>query len=680
MAKHILNSLIFFCGMFLVHTQNPNFQKQLDSIQKLRKLAGNDDLDIETKIKYLELACTLSNKTKVDSVILTSNDNLAHHYLFRKKYYEKSKELSYKGIKLAKKMNHRFEANFKGYLGYIYTKTNKNDSAYYYYYKSIKILEDLSPELKTEKTIEFQISILDNIGYIQAKEQDYVGSQVSLIRALNLLKTYTLKDEAYYSWDIYNSLGNNLKNIKNYKKAIEYYDKGIEIGNKLKDNFKSNLYLKINKAEAYKKRGDYNEVFKIYNELLKNKKLESSDPSSYATILNNMAYSRFLSGNKNNKTLDSLFTKAYHIFDTLNLKYELSASGNDIAEFYHAQGKKEKALYYTKRSYKFGKEVKDYEETLRALKLLSRLKEGEAGKFYLYEYVKLRDSLIDIERLNRNKYARIKYETDTYIKETERLSSQNILIATIAGIVVLVAMLLYLIKRQSTKHKLLLYEQDQQQAGQEIYRLMLDQQKKQEEGRLEERHRISEEMHDGILSHLFGARLGLAFLPIEGDEETKKRFKALLEELQEVEKEIRDISHQLKVNESITKTNYESLLKRYITTQGKLGKFVPNINNSVSWNEIPDTIKVGLYRVLQEALKNIIKHANTKQVDVYFALKETNLKVNIKDYGVGFDTNLAREGIGLENISSRIKKLKGNFVIKSKIGKGTDLQIVIPIG
>ena len=91
----------------------------------------------------------------------------------------------------------------------------------------------------------------------------------------------------------------------------------------------------------------------------------------------------------------------------------------------------------------------------------------------------------------------------------------NILIVIIGLIVILIFALLFIIKGQRTKNKVLHFESEQRKANEDIYALMLKQHAKIEEGRLQERHRISEELHDGILNKLLGSRLGLEYLSLK---------------------------------------------------------------------------------------------------------------------------------------------------------------------
>ncbi|PKQ45973.1 tetratricopeptide repeat-containing sensor histidine kinase [Confluentibacter flavum] len=678
--RYLYIFLLFYVSS--LGAQTNTFKKQLDSIQKLRHLSKKNEFDLETRITYAKQAVALSKSMGIDSLVLNSNSILAWVYLHNGKYFDKTKTLLHKNLKDAYALHdtlniyHTFMR-----LGYIYARSEKaNDSAYYYYYNAIKYIENSSSYEENKYKI-YQADIYNNIANLQKVEQDYVGSQETIINAINLILTVPESQESLeFLSDAYNLLGLNLKDLKEYQKAVDYFQKSLEISNIIPNKYQNKLYALINMAEVYKLMGNYKKALIIYYELLEDGELSKKDPSSYGAILNNIAYTMFLDKDKNVKKIDSLFNKAHRIFEDLQLPYELSASSNDMSKFYEAINKKEKALSYAEKAYRVSKSTRRYEEKLRALKQLSKLKKGDEGKAYLYEYIALTDSLITNERANRNKFARIQFETDEYIKETERLSTQNILISIIAVIFILSLGLLYFIRLQQGKNQRLLFDKEQQEANQEIYGLMLRQQAKLEEGRMQERHRISEDLHDGILSQLLGTRMNLGFLDLKGDNDTIEDYHRFLDEIQKIEKEIRSLSHELKGDEALTKTNFESIIDQYLKNQSLIGDFKYEIiNRSILFDNINDFTKVNMYRILQEAIQNIIKHSKANHVLINFYLEAERLNLIIEDDGVGFDVSSDKKGIGLKNIASRVQKLKGSFKIDTIPNKKTVIHIIIPV-
>uniref|UniRef100_UPI00356A118D sensor histidine kinase n=1 Tax=Lutibacter sp. TaxID=1925666 RepID=UPI00356A118D len=319
-------------------------------------------------------------------------------------------------------------------------------------------------------------------------------------------------------------------------------------------------------------------------------------------------------------------------------------------------------------------------DKLESLLLLSKVDIKNSSR-YLANYVHLNDSLQIEERKIRNKFTRIRFETDEYIDKTEELSQQKVLISIGAFITLLLLSFAYFIKVQRSKNKELIFEREQQKSNEEIFSLMLKQQSKLEEGRLNERHRIAEDLHDGVLGKIFGTRLGLGFLNINGDESTIEKHQFYIDELQNIEKEIRTISHELKSDVLSSKVDFFKIIENLIEQKSKLGGFEYKMiaDEEIHWDKMNDEIKINFYRIIQEALQNIIKYANATKVNVKFELDNNILKLVIKDNGIGFKTLEKRKGIGLKNMQSRTDKLNGIFEVSSEISRGTTIFVSCPI-
>ncbi|AXT21182.1 hypothetical protein D7030_09315 [Flavobacteriaceae bacterium AU392] len=228
-------------------------------------------------------------------------------------------------------------------------------------------------------------------------------------------------------------------------------------------------------------------------------------------------------------------------------------------------------------------------------------------------------------------------------------------------------------------HRCKTFKKEQELACSEIYRLILDKQAKLEEGRKQERNRISEELHDGALGRLFGVRMGLGFLNLEGDETTLNKLEMYLDEMQILHNDLRDLSHKLKLEE-VSKVNFKTLIHNYTDSLSRVCNFNYELNNTntTDWNILDNKMKLSVYRIVQEALQNIIKHSKADKVIITSSLESKILHLNITDNGKGFNVANVRNGIGLNNINSRIARFKGEFNVKSTINKGTSLTIKLP--
>src|SRR5690606_5622284 len=337
-----------------LNAQDKAFKKQLDSIQKLRDhFIKNREDDLETRISYAKEALVLSKKTGVDSVILNSSIDLAWIYLHDIKYLDKSKKILYKDLKSAYNFKDSINIAYINFLfGHIHSVVGTNsDSIYYYSYNALKYYKNASFSKQSKYKI-IQAFTYYIIANLQKDEKDYLGSQTTIIQAINLvLKIPESEESLKFLSDAYNLLGLNLKNLMEYDKSLNYFQKSLDLSSKIQNNFQYKLFGEINMAEVYKKTEDFEKVFEIYDELLKIPDLFEKDPGSYGAILCNMAHTMHLAKDKNTTKIDSLFTKAHDIFEDLQLNYELSSSSNDMSEFYLAANDKDKAHFYANKAY-----------------------------------------------------------------------------------------------------------------------------------------------------------------------------------------------------------------------------------------------------------------------------------------------------------------------------------------
>lgn len=198
------------------------------------------------------------------------------------------------------------------------------------------------------------------------------------------------------------------------------------------------------------------------------------------------------------------------------------------------------------------------------------------------------------------------------------------------------------------------------------------------EGQERERERIAKELHDGIGGAIAGIKLELE--SIAKEDKSNDIYTNLLASVRKTYQEVRSISRNLSIPsfEGVTfDDNIQSLLNDLFVQSNlriQFTKFPQGI-----WPIIPSHYQKEIYRVIQEALVNIIKHAKATKVDVQLLLDSDSIRVTIEDNGVGFNEDQIIQGIGLRNMRSRIEVLKGTLVMDSSIGDGTFIELTIPI-
>ncbi len=427
---------------------------------------------------------------------------------------------------------------------------------------------------------------------------------------------------------------------------------------------------------VYQNMGELELSGEYFKKGLKTSNLIITDPELYAMLLDNFAYSRFL-GNKYTN-VESDFLEALTIRNRIKHDGGITINKIHLGEYYLSKKDTIKAFQFFDEAYTLAKETNNYRDMLKSLLLVSKI-DKDNGNQLINDYIHINDSLLHHERAIRNKFARIKFETDEYISENIDLNSQKKWLIYIFLTILIISFLIYTIRNQKLKNRELVLVKEQQVANEEIYNLLIDSQNKLEEGQNFEKKRISKELHDGILSKFFGVRLNLELLNDKKDDITIEKRVQYIKELKNLEVEIRNVSHKLDEDFS-TDNNFATMFNNLLLTQKELGNFDYKIayNEIDFWNQISSKVKINLYRISQEALVNINKYSNAEFVSIDFVKHENYLIFIIEDNGRGFDIGKTANGIGIKNMKSRIIELNGKFEITSS-NLGTKININIPL-
>jgi PAS domain S-box-containing protein len=193
-----------------------------------------------------------------------------------------------------------------------------------------------------------------------------------------------------------------------------------------------------------------------------------------------------------------------------------------------------------------------------------------------------------------------------------------------------------------------------------------------------ERTLIGNELHDNVNQLLSTARLFVGLLTPETEEEKSIREKSM-EYIMTAIDEIRKLSKELVMprlkDEGLVQC-VTMLLDDLKATTGIHTKFVFDSDVDL----LSTGKKVALFRIIQEQIKNITKYSQAKHAEMLLQKKHDNILLVIKDDGVGFDMGMKQEGIGLFNISERVKFYSGTTEVESAPGQGCTITITIPFG
>ena len=618
--------------------------------------------------KYLDTLCLKLKSQENDSVARNLYFKIAVGY-YNLNSLDKYLNVVTKVHKLAiKEKDSLHIAKALYYFGDYYDYKSQLDSAFTYYSQSEKLYNRIKDTLNAGKTTLYKAGILFDAG-------NFTASEIETVNALKLLSKTNNKRLTYES---YNLLALSLKELNNSKKSLEYFGLALSQLDKLEnENYpkdkieKSRIAIYNNIGRVYEKLENYKEAINFYNRGLQTKDLKQNYPKSYAMLLDNLGYSKMKAGNFDG--VDKILFESLKIRDSLQTEIGLVSSKINIGEYYLYKRDTIKALAYIKEGYILSKKIKSSSHSIQSLKLLMA-NDSKNKIYYSKLYIKINDSIQNQERLTRNKFARIAYETDQIENENRLLGKRNTYILIISFVLVVFLAAFLLIYRLKSRNKELLFLKDQQEANEKIYQLMLKQQSETEKARAEERNRIAMELHDGIINSIFTTRFNL--IQLESGAVDKKE--QLIKELEKTENEIRRVSHDLTQNSLFEDKSLSDIIISLVESQQNQynTKFDVSIDKYIDWSLVFSQNKIHIYRIIQEAIQNINKYSKAERSYIMLLKTADQITIRIWDNGIGFNPEKVKQGIGLKNINERTRALNGELKVISSIGNGTTVEIV----
>jgi signal transduction histidine kinase len=196
----------------------------------------------------------------------------------------------------------------------------------------------------------------------------------------------------------------------------------------------------------------------------------------------------------------------------------------------------------------------------------------------------------------------------------------------------------------------------------------------------EERRRISRDLHDDINQRLALLAVELEALDRPSSMTLQERgrvVRAVQDRVAELSEDVRHLAYQLHpsiLDDLGLPIALQRLVDDFVARTGMNGQFV---NRGVS-KTLPQDIATCLYRVAQESVRNIARHAQASTMSVELGRVDDMLTIMITDDGVGFDRHRVRNGLGLLSMKERITLVNGSLDIVSTVGKGTHVCVRVP--
>ncbi len=498
--------------------------------------------------------------------------------------------------------------------------------------------------------------------------------------------SYTNDEDYSLKAKIYKNTGALFLSWKNFDKALYYYKKSQSLAIKGMDERTAADCLN-NMGTVYEQQFKYNDAFKVYNQALKFY-LENNINDRICLTYNNLAILSKVT--KQFKQSSDYYKDAVFYAEKAENAWLTAAIATNLGNLLSETGKQQESEAYLLKALKLAQKIEAKEletETLENLALnAARKNDFKQAYEYHQKFSTEQNRFINLE--NTKEVTRLQEQFDAVSREKQieglnkentiqklTISKRNTTIAIIAAIFLFVFIIGLLI---FSRNKL---KQETRLQG-EILKQQDFATKAVLEAEEKERTRIAIDLHDGVGQLFSTVKMNLSGLTDMISFKSEKGdvlFKNVLSLVDESCKEVRTISHQM-APYVLLKSGLVAALRDFIT---KIDEDKLRINLDVIGlqNRLDKTIETVLFRVIQEIVNNTIKHAKANVLDIQLVEDEDGLSIMMEDDGVGFDAlnHEKFDGMGLKNMHTRVAYLKGAIHIDAAPGKGTLVNILIPV-
>ncbi len=468
--------------------------------------------------------------------------------------------------------------------------------------------------------------------------------------------------------------------LERYEQSEKGFEKVVEISKKLNKksllaSSLSDLGLIAYKTSKYQKAIRlFKEAGKLYSEL--------TDDEGSAFVENNlgliyMALNDYASA-------ESAFLTSLKLKEKLGQGVGIVNSQFNLGECAILQDKPKVAKKWLLKALQ-GSYEQDYKNArLAILKNMAKVESQLSNHTLAFQFqlhaTELSDSILNQQMSEALADAETKYEAEkakrllsekesllnkSLIKTKELEKSRIIITSLLAGSFVLLAIILILVR---IRYRLRVSELEKTQLKEQHLAVL--------EAEENERNRIGRELHDGLGQQLAALRLKLGLLANGNSGWLTEKLEELMELTAQAAQETRNLSHQMLPN-SLLRMGLATAARDFLSRLGnenlKIHFEVIGLKERLEHN-----IELAIYRVLQEAVSNILKHSQASSVNIQLIRHPEEISLIIEDNGCGFQIENFT-GIGIKNMELRIRSVGGSFSIDSQPEHGATIDIHIPI-
>lgn len=504
---------------------------------------------------------------------------------------------------------------------------------------------------------------------------------------------YFLKAKEIYERDrdtsglafIYGNLAEVFANQSRKQEAVTYARQSVLLlADGPRDHTYRNLVFNLGRDEYAV--GDYTNALLHFDEA---KKLALDAHDDYLQALLANAYFDYYMRIGNFKLLPVYADEFFRLIEPMQSDL-FTATGwqlRAIAAFYNlryteAESCNNKALEVFLRS--DDKNVLQEVYLLKSTLALVKDRNVTAYQYYLnladsFQQLKIDEAVIKNGQELEKRYETEKKEQQLKI-QTAELSRKRVQNALLIGVVV-VLLVLGLLAFWAVYNRQQLARKEREVQQQRIARLEQEKQLAAAQavlkGQDEERSRLAKDLHDGLGGMLSGIKFSFTNMKenMVMTPDNHQAFERSMDMLDSSIKELRRVAHNM-MPESLLKFGLDAALNDLCLQAGAAAGFSANYQ-SIGLREVNVDREVALnvYRIVQELLTNIVKHAGASSALVQTSYEKDLFTITVEDNGIGFDTAAQSSGVGWESIRNRVAYLKGTLDVQSTKEKGTSVFI-----
>ena len=559
------------------------------------------------------------------------------------------------------------------FLGISYFIQSEYDSAVFYYKQSQAIAEALNDSLNIAKA-------RINLATVYNRQGDFQLARSTALDACRIFEQ--LKDQSGLA------RGQNLMGIfhfyrKDYESALDYFEQYHELAVAARDTGEIISSLN-NMSSAYHELKRFEQERTLLKKVLtfyENQNLIVRAGSSYENL-----GSMYIDA-------DSLVQAKRYFEKALNA-YQLNDDRLAIARLYINLGRLETLQHkYTKAENYLDKAIELttnggflvlQQEALEKKKILYLAQKKYEEAFYaLSDFVEVKDSLLNEKNQESINELQVQYDTE---KKERQIAQQALEIAQIdyenqqksfyifillGSIVIVLLFGLALFYRMKNKQQKRLAEERMLQKQHQM-KVVFESQ----EG---ERKRFARDLHDGFGQLITALKINVQQLTEQNDDR-QTILERSISILNDMHSQIRGIAHNL-MPESLLEEGLEGAVREYAVSISERTSTQIEVNVFDLNKKLDQGIEIGTYRVIQEWINNVLKHAQANLLTIQLTGHDDEINILIEDDGEGFDTSKLEQGKGWgwKNIQTRIEAINGRLTVDSTPGiQGTSLILDIP--